>query len=131
MLQIDDEAVAALEQLGTIRITAEEVDGEVEISIDEAAEPTEGDEVIERGEVRVFLDAAAADALGDQVPGAQAQEDLFRLPRERTPPERGQRPKKQGADPGPPAPAGSERPPPGRKSQASPRHVRRLPPKRN
>ena len=36
MLQIDDDAVEALAQIGTIRITADEVDGEVEISIEEA-----------------------------------------------------------------------------------------------
>jgi Fe-S cluster assembly iron-binding protein IscA len=77
MLQIDDEAVAALEQIGTIRITAEEVDGEVEISIDEASDPSEGDEVIERGEVRVFLDAAAAEVLADQVLGVHAHGDHF------------------------------------------------------
>ena len=77
MLQIDDEAVAALAQIGTIRITAEEVDGEVEISIDEASEPSEGDEVIERGDVRVFLDSAAAEVLDDQVLGVHAHGDHF------------------------------------------------------
>ena len=77
MLQIDDEAVAALAQIGTIRITAEEVDGEVEISIEDATEPSEGDEVIELGEVRVFLDAAAADVLADQILGVHAHDDHF------------------------------------------------------
>lgn len=77
MLQIDDEAVAALAQIGTIRITAAEVDGEVEISIDDASAPSEGDEVIELGEVRVFLDPAAADVLGDQVLGVHAHGDHF------------------------------------------------------
>jgi Fe-S cluster assembly iron-binding protein IscA len=77
MLQIDDEAVAALAQIGTIRITADEVDGEVEISIDEASEPSEGDEVIELGEVRVFLEPAAADVLGDQILGVHAHGDHF------------------------------------------------------
>lgn len=77
MLQIDDEAVAALAQIGTIRITAEEVDGEVEISIDEASAPNDGDEVVEHGEVRVFLDPAAADVLGDQVLGVHAHGDHF------------------------------------------------------
>ena len=77
MLQIDDEAAAALEQIGTIRITAEEIDGDVEISIDEAAEPSEGDEVIEHGEVRVFLDPAAAEVLDDQVLGVHAHGDHF------------------------------------------------------
>ena len=77
MLQIDDEAVAALAQIGTIRITADEVDGEVEISIDEATDPSEGDEVVERGDVRVFLDAAAAEVLDDQVLGVHAHGDHF------------------------------------------------------
>ena len=77
MLQIDDEAVAALTQIGTIRITAEEVDGEVEISIDEASEPSDGDEVIERDDVRVFLDQAAAEVLDDQVLGVHSHGDHF------------------------------------------------------
>jgi Fe-S cluster assembly iron-binding protein IscA len=77
MLQIDDEAVAALAQIGTIRITADEVDGEVEISIDEASEPSDGDEVIERGDVRVFLDHAAAEVLVDQVLGVHSHGDHF------------------------------------------------------
>ena len=77
MLQIDDEAVAALAQIGTIRITAEEVDGEVEISIEEASEPSDGDEVVERGDVRVFLDPAAAEVLDDQVLGVHAHGDHF------------------------------------------------------
>ena len=77
MLQIDDEAVAALAEIGTIRITAEEVDGEVEISIDEASEPSEGDEVLEQGDVKVYLDPAAAEALADQVLGVHAHGDHF------------------------------------------------------
>ena len=77
MLQIDDEAVAALEQIGTIRIAAEEVDGEVEISIDEATDPDEGDEVIELGDVKIFLDPAAADVLSDQVLGVHTHGDHF------------------------------------------------------
>ena len=78
MLQIDDEAVAALAQIGTIRITAEEVDGEVEISIDEAI----GAERRRRGgrasaSARVFLDPAAAEVLDDQVLGVHAHGDHF------------------------------------------------------
>ena len=68
---------AALAQIGTIRITADEVDGEVEISIDEASEPSDGDEVIERGDVRVFLDHAAAEVLVDQVLGVHSHGDHF------------------------------------------------------
>ncbi len=77
MLQIDDEAVAALAQIGTIRITAEEVEGEVEISIEEASEPSDGDEVVERGDIRVYLDPAAAEVLDDQVLGVHAHGDHF------------------------------------------------------
>jgi Fe-S cluster assembly iron-binding protein IscA len=75
MLQIDEEAVDALAGLGAIRITGEEVDGEVELSIDDATEPAEGDEIVERGGARVFLDAIAAGALDDQVIGVHAHGD--------------------------------------------------------
>jgi Fe-S cluster assembly iron-binding protein IscA len=77
MLKIDEEAVVALEQIGTIRITATDVDGDVEVAIDEATEPSEGDEVIEQGGARVFLDAAAADVLADQILGVHAHDDHF------------------------------------------------------
>ena len=77
MLQLTEEAVEALQQIGTIRITAEEVDGDVEISIDEATNPSEGDEVIERDGAKVFLDAAAAEVLADQILGVHAHGDHF------------------------------------------------------
>jgi len=77
MLQIDDDAVAALIEIGTIRISAHEVEGDVELEIDEATEAVEGDEVIEREGARVFLDAAAADVLSDQVLGVHAHGDHF------------------------------------------------------
>ena len=77
MLQLTEEAVEALQQIGTIRITAEEVDGDVEIAIDDASEPAEGDQVIEQGGARVFLDQAAADVLSDQVLGVHAHGDHF------------------------------------------------------
>ncbi|HVC88028.1 MAG TPA: hypothetical protein VNC40_11455 [Gaiellaceae bacterium] len=77
MLQIDAEAVAALREIGTIRITAEEVDGDVELSIDEASEPAEGDQVIDHDGGRVFLDPAAADVLADQVLGVHTHGDHF------------------------------------------------------
>jgi hypothetical protein len=48
MLEIAEDAVEALKQSGALRITAEEVDGEVEISIEDATEPAEGDEIVER-----------------------------------------------------------------------------------
>ena len=77
MLQIDDEAVEALTQIGPLRVTAEEVDDGVELQIDEAAEPHEGDEVVERDGARVFLDPAAAEVLSDQILGVHAHDDHF------------------------------------------------------
>ena len=77
MLQIDDDAVEALAQIGGLRITAEETDEGVELQIDEATAPQEGDEVVEREGARVFLSAPAADVLSDQVLGLHAHDDHF------------------------------------------------------
>jgi Fe-S cluster assembly iron-binding protein IscA len=77
MLQIDDEAVEALAQIGPLRITAEQTDDGVELQIDDATEPHEGDEVVERKGARVFLAPAAVDVLGDQVLGVHAHDDHF------------------------------------------------------
>jgi Fe-S cluster assembly iron-binding protein IscA len=77
MLQIDEDAVDALAGLGGIRITAEETEEGVELQIDEAAGPTEGDETVERGDARVYLDPAAAEILADQVLGVHAHDDHF------------------------------------------------------
>ncbi len=77
MLVIAEDAVDALAGLGAIRITGEASDGEVELSIEDATEPTEGDEVVERGDARVFLDPVAAEALADQVIGVEAHGDHF------------------------------------------------------
>ena len=77
MLQIDDNAVEALTQIGSLRITAEETDEGVELQIDEAAAPQEGDEVVERDGARVFLAPEAADVLADQVLGVHAHGDHF------------------------------------------------------
>jgi Fe-S cluster assembly iron-binding protein IscA len=77
MLQIGEDAVAALREIGTLRITAEDVDGETELSMDEAEEPLEGDEVVERDDVRVFLDPAASSVLADQILGVHAHGDHF------------------------------------------------------
>jgi Fe-S cluster assembly iron-binding protein IscA len=77
MLQIDDEAVEALTQIGALRITAEETDEGIELQIDEATEPQAGDEVVEREGARVFLDGAAAEVLADQVLGVEAHGDHF------------------------------------------------------
>jgi Fe-S cluster assembly iron-binding protein IscA len=77
MLQIDDEAVEALRQIGDLRIRGVESEGEIELEIEEATEPMMGDETVERDGVRVFLDPVAANALEDQVLGIHAHEDHF------------------------------------------------------
>jgi Fe-S cluster assembly iron-binding protein IscA len=77
MLQIDDGAVEALKSTGSLRVTAEETDDGVELQIDEAGEPHEGDAVVERDGVRVFLDAMSAEVLADQVLGVHAHGDHF------------------------------------------------------
>ena len=77
MLVIDEDAVDALAGLGAIRISGDASDGEVELSIEGATEPSDGDEVVEQGGARVFLDAVAADALADQVLGVEAHGDHF------------------------------------------------------
>jgi Fe-S cluster assembly iron-binding protein IscA len=77
MLQIGDEAVEALKSTGSLRMTAEETDDGVELQIDEAGEPQEGDEVVERDGVRVFLDAMSAEVLADQVLSVHAHGDHF------------------------------------------------------
>jgi Fe-S cluster assembly iron-binding protein IscA len=77
MLQIDDDAVDALAQMGGLRITAEETEEGVELQIDEASGPQEGDETVEHGEARVYLDHAAAEILADQILGVHAHDDHF------------------------------------------------------
>lgn len=77
MLQIDDEAVDALRQIGDLRIRGVESEGEIELEIEEATEPMLGDETVERDGVRVFLDPVAANALEDHVLGIHAHGDHF------------------------------------------------------
>ena len=77
MLQINEEAVEALKELGPLRIRGIEEGEEVELEIEEASEPSEGDQVVERDGVRIFLDAGAASALDDQVIGVHAHGDHF------------------------------------------------------
>jgi Fe-S cluster assembly iron-binding protein IscA len=77
MLQIDDDAVATLREMGALRITAVELGDEVEIQIDDAQGPEEGDETVERDGASVYLDALAAEVLHDQVLGVQAHGDHF------------------------------------------------------
>jgi Fe-S cluster assembly iron-binding protein IscA len=70
VLKVSEEAAAALREVageGGLRFTAEEVDGETEFQMEPVEEPAEGDEVIESGGARIFLDAAAAKVLADQV----------------------------------------------------------------
>jgi iron-sulfur cluster assembly protein len=77
MLQIHEEAIDALNQIGALRIRAEETEDGVELQIDEATDPEEGDEVVERDGARVFLDPAAAEVLADQVLAIDAHGDHF------------------------------------------------------
>jgi Fe-S cluster assembly iron-binding protein IscA len=68
MLELSDDAVEALREMGTVRFVAHDAgDGEADIEIEAADEPEERDVVVERGDVRVFLDPTAAEVLADQV----------------------------------------------------------------
>jgi Fe-S cluster assembly iron-binding protein IscA len=75
MLQIAGEAIDSLRELGSIRIRGIEVDGEVELEIEEAEEPLVDDQIVEHDGVRIFLDPVAASALEDQVIGVHAHDD--------------------------------------------------------
>ena len=77
MMQISPDAVDVLVEMGPLRITAEEVDGEIEVGLDEAEGPEEGDQIVERDGARVFLDGTAAEVLADQVLGVHAHGDHF------------------------------------------------------
>jgi Fe-S cluster assembly iron-binding protein IscA len=77
MLQISDESVDALRQIGDLRIRGIESDGEVELEIEEATEPVVDDQVVEREGVKVYLDPVAASALDDQVLGIHGHDDHF------------------------------------------------------
>jgi Fe-S cluster assembly iron-binding protein IscA len=77
MLQINDESVEALRQIGDLRIRGVESDGEVELEIEEAAEPVVDDQVVERDGVKVYLDPVAASALDDRVLGIHGHDDHF------------------------------------------------------
>jgi Fe-S cluster assembly iron-binding protein IscA len=77
MLQINDEAVEALRQIGDLRIRGIEADGEVELEIEEATDPIVDDQLVERDGVKVYLDPVAASALEDQVLGIHAHDDHF------------------------------------------------------
>jgi Fe-S cluster assembly iron-binding protein IscA len=78
MLQIDEEALEAFKELGSIRIAGVEMDGEIELEIEEAAAPADDDDqIVERDGVRIFLNRVAAAALDDQVIGVEAHDDHF------------------------------------------------------
>ena len=77
MLQISDEAVDALRQLGTLRIRGVEADGDIELEIEEASEQVVDDVVVERDGVEVYLDPVASNALEDQVLGIHTHGDHF------------------------------------------------------
>ena len=77
MLQISDESVEALRQIGNLRIRGIEADGEVELEIEEAAEPVADDQLVERDGVKVYLDSVAASALDDQILGIHGHDDHF------------------------------------------------------
>jgi Fe-S cluster assembly iron-binding protein IscA len=78
MLQIDESALESFKELGSIRITGVEEDGEVELEIEEASEPADDDDqIVERDGVKIFLNRVAATALDDQVIGIEAHDDHF------------------------------------------------------
>jgi Fe-S cluster assembly iron-binding protein IscA len=78
MLKISEDAVEALRTIGALRITGQEVEqGEVEIEIDDAEGPTDGDETVEQDGVTVYLDPVAAQVLDDQVLEVEAHGDHF------------------------------------------------------
>jgi len=77
MMQISPDAVDVLVEMGPLRITAEEVDGEIELEIDAADDPEDGDVTVTSGEARIFLSPEAADALSDQVLGVHGHDDHY------------------------------------------------------
>jgi Fe-S cluster assembly iron-binding protein IscA len=78
MLQIDESALDAFRDLGSIRISGTETEGEVELEIEEASEPlNDDDQIVERDGVKIFLNRVAAAALDDQVIGVEAHDDHF------------------------------------------------------
>jgi hypothetical protein len=79
MLQISDESVEALRQMGDLRIRGIEADGEVELEIEEAGDPVANDQLVERDGVKVYLDPVAATALDDQVLGIHGHDDHFHV----------------------------------------------------
>ena len=70
MLEVTDAAAAAILDVagdGGLRLVADESSDDVELELSVAEEPEDGDEVVEHGGARVFLDPVAARELADQV----------------------------------------------------------------
>jgi hypothetical protein len=84
MLELSDDAVRAIEELtggeGGLRFVAHEVeDGSFAFDPSIASGPEDGDETVERGGARVFLDPLAAEKLADQVLEIESHGDHVHL----------------------------------------------------
>jgi iron-sulfur cluster assembly protein len=78
MLQLSEAAVAAIREFaddGALRFVTVADGDELEFETDVVAEPEEGDQVVESGGARVFLDSRAAQELADQVLDVHAHGD--------------------------------------------------------
>jgi iron-sulfur cluster assembly protein len=78
MLRLSDEAAAAIAEIagdGVLRLVAHESDDGVEIETVVVDAPEDGDQLVEHGGARVYLDATAAEVLGDQTLDVQAHGD--------------------------------------------------------
>jgi iron-sulfur cluster assembly protein len=78
MLRLSDEAVSTIVELagdGGLRFVVHESDGEIEFEPALADGPEEGDEIVESGGARVFLEPHAASQLGDKVLEVHAHGD--------------------------------------------------------
>ncbi len=82
MITLTDDAVSAIQILTTqpdvpqgsgLRIATDDTRGALALSV--AAQPAQGDAVVESGGARLFLDATAAAALGDKALDARAEAD--------------------------------------------------------
>jgi Fe-S cluster assembly iron-binding protein IscA len=70
MLRVSDAAAKAIEEMadgGGLRLVAVATGDDLELDLSLAEEPEDGDEVVESGGAKVFMDAAATEALADQV----------------------------------------------------------------
>jgi iron-sulfur cluster assembly protein len=70
MLEVTDAAARAIVEMageGGLRFVATSSGDDVELELSVAEEPEDGDEVVEHGGARVFLDPTASGELADQV----------------------------------------------------------------